>query len=279
VRRVLAAYPPLTLAAAAALVGASHLTYACYDLLGRRYARHRLPTRRVLGVALVSYAFNLNLGTLIGGVGFRLRLYHRVGLGAAQIGRVIALSIVTNWSGWLLLTGTVFAARQAPLPESFTFGIGALQAIGVAMLAVPLAYVTLCFRSRRRKWHWRNHAFTLPSGRMALAQVGLSTLNWLLIGTIVWLLMPQGLGYGTVVATQLSAAMLAVPTHIPGGLGVLEGVFVAALGGKVAANGLIAALLAYRALYYLVPLAVGAALYFGLEATSRRTRERHRSLV
>jgi uncharacterized membrane protein YbhN (UPF0104 family) len=279
VRRVLTAYPPLTLAAAAALVAASHFTYACYDLLGRQYARHALPTRRVLGVAFVSYAFNLNLGTLIGGVGFRLRLYNRVGLGAAQIGRVIALAIVTNWSGWLLLAGTVFAARQAPLPESLSFGAGALQAVGVAMLAVPLAYVTLCFRSRRRKWHWRNHAFTLPSGRMALAQIGLSTLNWLLIGTIVWLLMPQGLGYGTVVATQLSAAMLAVPTHIPGGLGVLEGVFVAALGGKAAANGLIAALLAYRALYYLVPLAVGAALYFGLEATARGTRERHRSLV
>ena len=149
VRRALAAYPPLTLAGAAVLVAASHFTYACYDLLGKRYAHHRLPVRRVLGVAFVSYAFNLNLGTLVGGVGFRLRLYHRVGLGAAQIARVIALAIVTNWSGWFLLTGSVFAARQVPLPESFTFGAGALQVIGVAMLALPLAYVALCFRSRR----------------------------------------------------------------------------------------------------------------------------------
>jgi hypothetical protein len=279
VRRALGAYPPLTLVGAAVLVAASHFTYACYDLLGRGYARHRLPVRRVLGVAFVSYAFNLNLGTLIGGVGFRLRLYHRVGLGAAQIGRVIALSIVTNWSGWLLLAGSVFAARQVPLPESFTFGAGALQAIGVAMVALPLAYVALCFRSRRRKWQWRSHAFTLPSGRMALVQLGLSTLNWLLIGTIVWLLMPHGLAYGTVVAIQLSAAMLAVPTHIPGGLGVLEGVFVAALGSTVETSGLIAALFAYRALYYLIPLAIASALYFLLEATARRTRDRHRSLV
>jgi glycosyltransferase 2 family protein len=279
VRRALAAYPPLTLAGAALLVAASHFTYACYDLLGKRYAHHRLPVRRVLGVAFVSYAFNLNLGTLVGGVGFRLRLYHRVGLGAAQIARVIALSIVTNWSGWFLLTGAVFAARQVPLPESFTFGAGALQVLGVAMLALPLAYVTLCFRSRRRKLHWRSHAFTLPSGRMALAQIGLSTLNWLLIGTIVWLLMPPGLGYGTVVATQLSAAMLAVPTHIPGGLGVLEGIFVAALGHTVETSGLIAALIAYRALYYLIPLAIASVLYFFLEATARRTREKHRSLV
>jgi hypothetical protein len=279
VRRALAAYQPLTLAGAAVLVAASHFTYACYDLLGKRYAHHRLPARRVLGVAFVSYAFNLNLGTLVGGVGFRLRLYHRLGLGAAQIGRVIALSIVTNWSGWLLLAGSVFAARQVPLPESFGFGAGALQVVGVAMLAVPLAYAALCFRSRRRKLHWRNHAFTLPNGRMALAQIGLSTLNWLLIGTIVWLLMPRELEYGTVVATQLSAAMLAVPTHIPGGLGVLEGIFVAAFGRTVEPSALIAALIAYRALYYLVPLAIASALYFFLEATAKRTRDRHRSLV
>jgi len=279
VRRALAAYQPLSLAGAAVLVAASHFTYACYDLLGKRYAHHRLPTRRVLGVAFVSYAFNLNLGTLVGGVGFRLRLYHRVGLGAAQIARVIALSIATNWSGWFLLTGSVFAARQVPLPESFTFGAGALQVLGVAMMALPLAYVTLCFRSRRRKLHWRNHTFTLPSGRMSLLQIGISTLNWLLIGTIVWLLMPHGLGYGTVVATQLSAAMLAVPTHIPGGLGVLEGIFVAAFSRTVEPSGLIAALIAYRALYYLIPLAIASATYFFLEATARRTREKHRSLV
>jgi len=78
--------------------------------------------------------------------------------------------------------------------------------------------------------------------------------------------MPQGLGYARVLATHLSAAVIAVTTHIPGGLGVVETVFVAALGDAVPHSGLIAALLAYRALYYLVPLAVAAAFHFGLEA-------------
>ena len=62
-----------TLATAAALVLASHLTYASYELIGRRYVGHCLSTGRVLGVGFVSYAFNLNLGSLVGGVGFRLR--------------------------------------------------------------------------------------------------------------------------------------------------------------------------------------------------------------
>ena len=279
VRRALSGYSLLTLAAAAGLAALSHLTYASYDLLGGAYAGHDLPTRRVLGVGFISYAFNLNLGSLVGGFGFRLRLYHRLGLRAGKIGQVIALSLATNWSGWLLLAGTAFATGQLPLPDAFAFGALGLQALGIAMIATSLGYVVLCFGSPRRRWHWRGYTFRLPSGRMALAQLAVSSFNWLLIGTIVWLLMPRGLGYGTVVATQLSAAMLAVPTHIPGGLGVIEAIFIATFGGGHVPSELIAALLAYRALYYLVPLAAAAVLYFAVEAGESARRKNARSLV
>ncbi len=270
VRASVTAYPPSTLAAAAGLVVASHLVYASYDLLGRRYAGHTLPRWRVLAVAFVSYAFNLNLGTLVGGFGFRIRLYGKLGLGAAQIGRVIALSLVTNWSGWLLLAGAMFAARQIRLPSSFPLTAGAMQAIGLVMAALPLAYVAACVVSKRREWRWRDHVFVLPGGRMALAQLGVSSVNWSLIGSIVWLLLPRELGWGPVMSTLLSAAVIAVPTHVPGGLGVLEAVFIAVLGDQVAPARLVAALLAYRALYYLVPLVLATALHFILEALARR---------
>ena len=269
VRQALAGYSGWTLLAAAGLAALSHATYASYDLLGRAYAGHDLPTRRVLGVAFISYAFNLNLGSLVGGFGFRLRLYHRLGLRPAQIGNVIALSLATNWSGWLLLTGALFATGQVPLPESFSVTLLGIEALGIAMVAATAGYLVLCFTSRRRRWMLRGYAFRLPSGRMALAQVVISAFNWLLIGTIVWLLMPRGLGYTAVVSTQLSAAMLAVPTHIPGGLGVIEAIFVAAFGGGSVPSELVAALLAYRALYYLGPLAVAAAMYLRFEAIAR----------
>jgi glycosyltransferase 2 family protein len=272
VRAALVAYPLATLAVAAALVVASHFTYACYDLLGRLYVGHKLSTPAVLGTAFISYAFNLNLGSLVGGFGFRIRLYSKLGLDAADIGRVIAFSLVTNWSGWLLLAGASFAARQVRLPESFPIGVAALQAIGCVMIAVPLAYVAACFWSRRRTWRWRTHEFVLPAGTLALAQLALSSFNWSLIGAIVWVLLPAGLGYGSVLVTLLSAAIVGAATHVPGGLGVLEAVFVTALGGSVAAPALVAALLAYRALYYLAPLVVAAAMHFTIEAKTRRRR-------
>jgi len=77
-----------------------------------------------------------------------------------------------------------------------------------------------------------------------------------------------------VLATQLSAAVIAVPTHVPGGLGVLEAVYLAALGEDAVRNQLIAGLLAFRALYYLAPLMAAAVLHLLLEAAERRRRRR-----
>lgn len=272
VRASMTAYSAGTLAGAVALVVLSHFTYASYELLGRRYVGHGLPAARVLAVGFVSYAFNLNLGSLIGGFGFRLRLYTRLGLDAAQTGRIIALSLVTNWSGWLLLAGATFAADYIDWPASFPLPPAMMQAIGAAMMALSLSYLLACGRSTRREWAWGEHRFVLPSGRIALAQLALSSLNWSLIGALVWLLLPETLGYGTVLATHLSAAVIAVPTHVPGGLGVLEAVYVAVLGQETTRNQLIAGLLAFRALYYLTPLVLAAALHVLLEVTARRRK-------
>jgi uncharacterized membrane protein YbhN (UPF0104 family) len=270
VRESLAAYPLTALAAAAALVVLSYLTYGVYDLLGRRYTGHGLRAPTVMAVAAVAYACNLNIGPIVGGIGLRLRLYTRLGVRAAQVARIVALAVVTNWTGYLLLAGLVLASGRLGLPTAL--GRGALQLAGAAMIAVPAAYVMLCWRARRREWHWRGHHFRLPNARMALAQMGASALNWALIGGVIWALLPGGVPYVTVLATLLSAAVAAAVTHIPGGLGVLEGVFVLALGEDVAPHLLVAALLAFRALYYVIPLAVAGVLYLALEAGARKRR-------
>src|SRR5690625_2948655 len=47
------------------------------------------PWRRLQLVALISHVFNLNLGALIGGLGLRIRLYSRMGLGKAQVAALV----------------------------------------------------------------------------------------------------------------------------------------------------------------------------------------------
>ena len=62
-----------------------------------------------------------------------------------------------------------------------------------------------------------------------------------------------------------------VVTHVPAGLGVLEAVFVACL-ADVATPTVLAALLSYRAVYYLVPLAL-ASIGYAAGEVSRRSGE------
>ena len=255
------AYSWATLLTCSALAVASLTLYSCYDLLGRRYTGHRLPTLRVMLVTFISYVFNLNLGALIGGVAFRLRLYTRLGLHTGQITLIYSLSLVTNWLGYFLLAGSLFALHPLPLPPNWPIHRAGLQFLGAALLAAGLAYLLLCAFSKRRSWAWRGHEFSLPSGRMAALQAGLGTANWLLLGTLLDVLMPANLDFASVMQVMLLAALAGVLTHVPAGIGVLEAVFVALLAHRAPTHQLLAALLAYRLIYYLAPLVLALLLY------------------
>lgn len=261
--------PASTLLTAAALAAASHGVYSTYDLIGRHQTGHGLPARRVASVAFVSYAFNLNLGALVGGVAFRYRLYSRLGLATDVITRVLALSMLTNWLGYLVLGGAVLLLAPPVLPDGWSLSEQALPLVGALLLAVAAVYLGLCLFVRKREWTIRGHGLTLPPGRVALLQLVLSMVNWMLIAAVVWTLLQQQVDYPSVLGALLLAAVAGVLTHVPAGLGVLEAVFLTVLSGRVTQHELLAALLAYRALYYLAPLALAAAVFFWIERTGR----------
>ncbi len=275
VGQALRSYDAATLAGALALVACSHLLYSTFDLIGRHEVGHRLPAAQVMRVAAISYAFNLNLGTLLGAVGMRVRQYTRLGLQTADIARIVALSVVTNWSGYLVLGGAAFALRGVDLPDHWRFTEAGLQAAGCALLLLAAGYLLSCRLARGRVWLLRGHAVRLPGAGVAAVQIALSAANWaVMAATVTLLLQPQAAqppGYGAVLVTLLLGCVAGVVAKVPAGLGVLEAVFIALLGGRVSAHGLLAALLTYRALYYLLPLALAAAATLVLEARARRS--------
>jgi hypothetical protein len=268
--RAIRAYPVRTLLLAGGLAAASHALYCSYDLIGRQQTGHPLPARRVVGVGFVSYAFNLNLGSLVGGVALRYRLYSRLGLGVDVVTKILVLSLLTNWLGYLFLSGLLFLVAPLPLPLQFGLAGGGLRLLGAGLLLLAAAYVGLCFGAKRREWHLRGHAVRLPPGRIAVLQLALSTVNWMLIGAVVWVLLQRHADYPTVLSVLLIAAVAGVVAHVPAGLGVLEGVFVLLLAPRVPQPELIAALLAYRGLYYLVPLAIAVTLYLVFDVRGRK---------
>jgi uncharacterized membrane protein YbhN (UPF0104 family) len=267
---VVRGYSVSTLLLAAGLAAASHGVYSCFDLIGRSQTRHGLPARQVLATAFVSYAFNLNLGALVGGVAMRYRLYSRLGLRPAVITEVLALSLLSNWLGYVLLAGWVLFALPLALPPHWPVGGAGLRVAGVAMLALAAAYVVACFATRDRVWRLRGGVFTLPAGRLALLQLALSSANWMLIAGVVFVLLAGQVEYSAVLGALLLAAVAGAAAHVPGGLGVLEAVFIAMLSHRVGQAELLGALLAYRGVYYLAPLGVALCLYLAMEARNRR---------
>ncbi len=258
------------LAAAAALALASYALYASFDLIGRRLTGHPLSVGRTLGTAAISYAFNLNFGAWIGGIGLRLRLYSRWGLAVPTVLQVVTYSMATNWLGYLWVAGAAWWWAPPQLLAAWQLPDVGLRTVGLVMMAAALAYLVLCRYSRRRRLTWRARTLALPSGRIAALQAAMGGANWLLIGAIAWGLLGGRIDYPSVLATMLLAAVAGVVTHVPANLGVLEAIVLATLGSRLPAQDLLAAMLAYRAAYYLLPLAFALPAYWLSEAAARR---------
>lgn len=264
------ALPWPTIALAGLLALASHALYSTFDLFGRHVVGHHLGVRPVMTVTQIAYAFGLNFGSLIGALALRYRLYARLGLGYGDTTRVVTLALATNWLGYLMLGGLAFLLSPLALPPEWRLDGTQLRWLGAAMVVGALAYLLLCGFSPRRHLSFRGRELELPSGRLALLQLGVSMLNWSIMGTIVWVLLQRQLPWPAVLTVLMVAAVAGVITHVPAGLGVLEAVFMALLGHRMPTGELLGGLLAYRVLYYLVPLAVASVVYFVVEARARR---------
>lgn len=266
----LRALPLSTIALGAAIAVAAHAAYISYDLLARRYTGHRLGLGETAAVAGVCFAFNLNLGALVGGVALRYRLYGRFGLNTSVITRILGFSVLTNWIGYSALAGAAFASGLVDLPNSAPISSATLRAFGALLLLVAAAYLVACRWSPRRRWNVRGHMIELPQARMAALQITASVTHWSLIASVLYVLLQGKVGFVTVLGALLLSSVAGVITHIPAGLGVLEAVFLSLLAGAHPINQLLAALLAYRAVFYLGPLLVAGLAYVALEFAARR---------
>ena len=262
--------PRPALLLALGLAAASHLLYSCFDLLGRHYTGHPLRTRTVMLVNFISYAFNLTLGSMVGGVAFRYRLYSRLGLDSGVITRVVTMSMLTNWLGYMLLGGVLFLLHPLALPPAWRMGNHGLQWVGALTVGIALAYLVACLRTGGRRWDIRGHELYLPTLRVGVLQLAMSCINWTIMGGVIYVLLQQKVPYADVLTVLLVAAIAGVLAHVPAGLGVFEFIFVALLSHQASEGRLLAALLGYRAIYYILPALIALAMYLVFEFKARR---------
>lgn len=271
--RVLISQSPGRLALALLLTVASHALYSSFDLVGRWLTRMRLPVARTLAVAAVSYAVNLNFGALVGGLALRIRLYARQGADAATAARVIGHTIVTNWLGYAWVAGlALWIAPPVAAPGLLT--ATGLRWLGAALCVVAAAWIAMCAWLGPRRLQLRGHKIELPGLATTLWAAAVGGANWMLMGAVCWVVLQDHASYPMVLSGLLLAAIAGAVSHVPGGLGVMEAVFIAVLGSKLPHAELLGALLLYRVIHNIVPLAWAIPGYALLESAARPAHRR-----
>lgn len=256
VRAHLLGLPGWRLAAALACVAGSYWMLSYYDLLAVRAVGSRLPYRQVGPISFAAYALGHNLGfSALSGGALRLRAYSRLGLTASQIGGIAALCAITFALGVVLvldaalLLQTGQAARILHLSEPL---VRALAVVGIALLA---GYLWLTAGRAGRPFRIGGSRLVAPGWSQALRQMVVSVTDLACSAAALYLLMPAlpDLDYVAFLGLYALAMAAAIASSVPGGLGVFESVLLLAL-PTAPKSELLGAALAFRVLYYLLPL-------------------------
>lgn len=262
--------PGPQLAGALLLTAVNYLVLTGYDVLAFRYVGKVLPVRQIAGAAFLAYAISHNVGfAALSGASVRYRFYSRWGVTAEELSRIVFSYSVTFWLGLLALGGISFIASPLP-PLGFLPRRAAVVAAGWLLVASVAAYLAATL-VRKQPLRIRHYTFPLPSPLLALAQLVISVIDWILAGAVLYLLLPPGAPpFLTFLGCFLVAILLGMVSHVPGGIGVFEGLMVLLLRPWLSAAGLLPAFVVYRTVYYLLPFVVGLVALVADEARQRR---------
>lgn len=265
--------PLLTIAASLALSAVSYVVLTAYDVLALRYVGRHLPYPRIAMASFVGYVVNHNLGPVfLGGSAVRYRLYSSWGLTPVEIGQVIAFTGLTFWLGFLTLAGAILVGEPRDVHALVGLDPGLTRLLGLAGPALVGAYLVRC-TARGKPVRLKGLEVSLPSPRVGLAQIVVSSLDWLVASSVLWILLPDApaLTYGVFFGSFLLAQVVGVASTVPAGLGVFEATLLLALAPFAPKPDLLGAVLVFRAVYYVVPLVVASLLLGGHELLQRRS--------
>ena len=268
----LSSIPAWRIVLALLLTAANYAVLTGYDFLAFMYIGRRPAWRRVVMTSFLAYAISNNVGfAMLSGAAVRYRLYTRWGITAEELSRIVFSYVVTFWLGLLLIGGLSLA--NGPLPREFGVTASAVLApLGALLMCASLSYVAAA-GLRLGPIRFRRVELPLPPPRLAIAQLGISVLEWTLAGSVLYVLLPaSSIGFLTFLGAFMACQLLGLASHVPGGVGVFEGLMVLLLKPYIPSTTLLPALIAYRAVYYLLPLSVAALVLVADELRQRRSQ-------
>ena len=243
---------------AALFVAGGYLTLTFYDLFAlRAIGREEVPYWAAALAGFTSYSVGHNVGaSVFTGGAVRYRVYSSWGLNAIEVAKLCFVAGLTFWLGNAAVLG--LGILYAPLAAS---AIDQLP----AWLNRIVAIVDLVLLSFYVGWVWQRPrvvgrsgwSVTLPGGPLTLLQIGIGIIDLSFCALAMYMLLPEepNISFVALAVIFVSATLLGFASHAPGGIGVFDAAMLVGL-WQFDREDLLAGLLLFRLLYYVVPFAI-----------------------
>jgi uncharacterized membrane protein YbhN (UPF0104 family) len=250
------AIPPLHWICAILATFIAYGALAWYDRIALAHLGRRLSWGFISLTSFTTYALAHNIGaSVFSGAVVRYRAYSTKGLGMAEIGLLVAFCSFTFFLGTVLLGGAVLTFEPQIIERWTELPDWSGRLIGLAMLGFVALYVAgslLHFRPLKIG----GFELVYPRPPIAARQLCAAPLELIGAAGIIYFALPAAgnPGFFIVLGIFLASFSIALISHAPGGLGVLEFAFIKAMPDTPPAQ-LLAALIVFRLLYLIIPLA------------------------
>jgi phosphatidylglycerol lysyltransferase len=229
-----------------------------YDIVAFHHINNKAPLkpREIFFSCFISNAIGNNTcySMLFGG-SLRYRLYSMYQVSMLDITKVIFFSSATIWLGLFATGGLSFVIDPVSLSDATGHNI-TTRSVGIVFLAILITYIILCSLNLKSvkilKWN-----ISFPSIKTAAIQILLATADWIMASLTLYILMPPDIvSYFVLFKVFLVAQLLGIISQVPGGIGVFETSIAILLPNIISNPAVIGGLLAYRAIFYFLPLSI-----------------------
>jgi glycosyltransferase 2 family protein len=261
------AIPTVDKVVAIMLTALGYLSMSGYDWLGFRYIDRPLSLGIILRTSFISYAMGNTIGfTLFSGTAIRYRFYAPAGVGNLDLAKVITFTHFSFWLGMLALSGVSFLVDPLAIPDLLKLPFHTARPLGVIFLAIVFLYFVLTW-VQKRPIRIAGEEFSLPSRRISIALILVTAIDWALAAGVLYCLLPDSyaVSYFGFFGLYIFAMIAGVISGVPGGIGVFEFIMLTLRPETVTQPDLLGSLIAYRGIYYFLPLIVAFIVLLGYE--------------
>jgi hypothetical protein len=239
-------------------VAAGYFTLTFYDLFAlRTIGRHDVPYRVAALAGFTSYSVGHNVGaSIFTGGAVRYRIYSAWGLSAVDVAKICFIAGLTFWLGnaTVLGLGILYVPQAASAIDQLPPGLN--RGLAIVILLMLVIYVAWVWRTPRQigRSNWQ---VMLPGGPLTLVQIGIGIVDLSCCAFAMYMLMPDEphIGFVSIAVIFVSATLLGFASHSPGGIGVFDATMLIGL-WQFDREDLLAGLLLFRLIYYIVPFAL-----------------------